>query len=36
VRWAKRIPRKPHARRKKTTRKSDRRELRAILNFSFG
>src|ERR1700751_4567974 len=32
-RWANRIPRNPQARRKKTTRKSDRRELRAILKF---
>src|SRR5271165_4451554 len=32
-RWANRIPRKPQASRKKTTRKSDRRELRAILRF---
>ena len=32
-RWANRIPRKPQASRKKTTRKSERRELRAILRF---
>src|SRR5271165_439467 len=32
-RWANRIPRKPQASRKKTTRKSDRRELRAIVRF---
>src|ERR1700736_687356 len=32
-RWANRIPRKPQASKKKTTRKSDRRELRAILYF---
>ena len=31
VRWAKRMPRKPQANRKKNTRKSERRELRAIL-----
>src|SRR6202051_5152397 len=31
-RWANKIPRKPQASKKKTTRKRERRELRAILN----